>query len=211
MADSSDHGGASKAVQAILDDTRTSRRSFLGGAAVAAGAAAMSATLLESTVASAGPAPQNLAASPPAGFTPWNAPGHIVKVTKADSLMPNKVYPKADDAKAMLTRALCELTGKSDLVEAVKLFVHPADKVCVKVNGIAEKNFGTNKELVLPFLEAMIAGGVPAANITVLEQYNSFLAGTRINQTNVPAGVKVSVHTNSDATMDERMIPGTGV
>jgi uncharacterized protein (DUF362 family) len=198
-------------IQSIESASRTSRRSFLGGAAAAAAALTGTATLLTSGVAEAGPAPKDLAASPPAGFTPFNAPGRIVKVSKADCLMPNKVYPKAEDAKAMLTRALCELTGKADLVESVKQFVHPADKVCVKVNGIAEKNFGTNKELVLPFLEAMIAAGVPAQNITVLEQYNSFLAGTRINASNVPPGVTTSVHTNSDATMDERMIPGTGV
>ncbi len=69
----------------------------------------------------------------------------------------------------------------------------------------------TNKELVLPFIEAMIASGVPAASITVLEQYPSFLGGTRINASNVPAGVKVAVHNNEDATMEYRMIPGTGV
>jgi uncharacterized protein (DUF362 family) len=213
MADSRNHdleASNERAVaEAIENDTRTSRRTFLTAAAATA---AMSASLLQARTAEAGPAPpKDLAASPPAGFTPFNAPGRIVKVSKADCLMPNKVYPKADDAKAMLTRALTELTGKGDLVEAVKQFVHPADKVCVKVNGIAEKNFGTNKELVLPFIEAMIASGVPAENITVLEQYNSFLAGTRINASNVPPGVKTAVHTNSDATMDERMIPGTGV
>ncbi len=207
--------GASNVLRAIQEGA-TSRRTFLSGAvASVAGAAVAGGALLRARVAeaaegaSAGSA--SLAASPPAGFTPFAAPGRIVKVTKADCLQANKVYPKPEDAKAMLTRAMTELTGKPDLVEAVKLFVHPADKVCVKVNGIAEKNMGTNKELVLPFLEAMIAAGVPPENITVLEQYNSFLAGTRINSSNVPAGVKTSVHTNSDATMAERMIPGTGV
>jgi uncharacterized protein (DUF362 family) len=200
----------SDVLRAIEEGTKTSRRSFLGGAAAAAVA---TGTLLESRVAEAGvaAAAQNLAASPPAGFTPFAAPGRIVKVTKADCLQPNKIYPKPEDAKAMLTRAMTELTGKADLVEAVKLFVHPQDKICVKVNGIAERNMGTNKELVLPFIEAMIAAGVPAESITVLEQYNSFLAGTRITASNVPPGVKVSVHTNSDATMPERMITGTGV
>jgi hypothetical protein len=189
----------------------TSRRAFLGGAA----AAMVAGSMLKSTVALAaqgsGAATANLAASPPAGFVPFAAPGRIVKVAKADSLMPNKIFPKEDDAKAMLTRALTELTGKPDLVSAVSQFVHKDDKVCVKVNGIAERNMGTNKELVLPFLEAMIASGVPPENITVLEQYGSFLAGTRINAQNVPKGVKINVHQNSDATMAERLIPGTGV
>jgi uncharacterized protein (DUF362 family) len=153
---------------------------------------------------------QNLAATPPAGFTPFAAPGKIVKVSKKDCLQANQYYPKPDDAKDMLTKALCELTGKSDLPTAVGQFVHKDDVVCVKVNGIAKTNMGTNKELVLPFLEAMIASGVKPENITVLEQYGDFLNGTRVNASNVPKGVKVATHSNGNATMDDRMIPGTG-
>jgi hypothetical protein len=189
--------------------THIERREFLAGTAVAAGA------LLHArdahAIADTGPSQMGLAATPPSGFTPFAAPGRIVKVTKAGCMQENKIYPKEDDAKQMLTRGLTELTGKPDLVTAVKEFVHPQDKVCVKVNGIAERNMGTNKELVLPFLDAMIAAGVPPENITVLEQYGSFLAGTRINAQNVPKGVKVHVHQNSNASMAERMIAGTGV
>ena len=181
------------------------RRAFLGTAA----AAAATATLV-SKDAFAGPAPKSLAASPPPGFSPFAAPGKVVKVTKKDCLQANQLYPKPDAAKEMLTRAMMELTGKPDLVTAVQQFVHKDDIVCVKVNGIAKQNMGTNKELVLPFLEALIAAGVPAGNITVLEQYGDFLAGTRINASNVPAGVKVSLHNNGNATMDYRLIPGTG-
>jgi len=195
-----------------VEAAKRSRRSFLGGAAAAAAGVAVlggeHAAHAAVDPAAAGP---NLSAAPPAGFTPFAAPGRIVKVKKAGSLQKNKVYPVADDAKAMLTRCLTELTGEPDLVKAVGRFVHKDDKVCVKVNGIALRNHATNLELVTPFLEAMIASGVPAEHITVLEQYGSFLAGTRITQQNVPAGVKVTVHQNSDATMPERMIPGTGV
>lgn len=181
------------------------RRAFLGTAAAAAATAS-----LVSNEAFAGPPPKNLAASPPAGFTPFAAPGKVVKVTKKDCLQANQLYPKPDAAKEMLTRALTELTGKPDLVTAVQQFVHKDDIVCVKVNGIAKQNMGTNKELVLPFLEALIAAGVPATSITVLEQYGDFLAGTRINAANVPAGIKVVTHGNGNATMDYRLIPGTG-
>ncbi len=188
-------------------DLDVSRRDFLGAAA------AGSALLLGSKAALAqgGAAPLPLGAAPPAGFTPFNAPGRVVRVKKAGSLQPNQIYPKPDDAKLMLERVMTELTGKPTLVDAIKAFVHPQDKVCVKVNGIALAKMATNKELVLPFLEAMIAAGIPADQITVLEQYPSFLAGTRINAANVPKGVKVAVHNNEDATMDFRMIPGTGV
>jgi uncharacterized Fe-S center protein len=193
-------------VIARIETDALSRRTFLAGSAVAVAAGA----LLEPKRAAAA-AGKSLAASPPAGFVPFSAPGRIVQVTKHDCLMPNQIYPKADDAKAMLERAMTELTGKASLVEAVRLFVHPDDKVCVKVNGIAEANMGTNKELVLPFLQAMIDSGVKPQHITVLEQYGSFLAGTRVNAQNVPAGVQVTVHNNRDATMDELLIPGTGV
>ncbi len=197
--------GANDVIAKIEEDSSLSRRAFVGAAA----AAAVATTLLSSTEAAA--EEKSLAAAPPAGFTPMSAPGKIVKVTKKDCLQTNQLYPKEDDAKAMLTRAMTEFTGKGDLVESIKLFIHPQDIVCVKVNGIALQNMGTNKELVLPFLEAMIASGVPAENITVLEQYGSFLGGTRINAQNVPKGVKVVVHGNGDTTMPDRLIPGTGV
>ncbi|AKU99377.1 hypothetical protein AKJ09_06041 [Labilithrix luteola] len=181
------------------------RRAFIGTAAAAAAAV----TLASREVAAAN-APKNLAASPPTGFSPFAAPGKIVKVTKKDSLKPNGLYPKDDDAKAMLEKALTELTGKSDLPTAIGQFVHKDDIVVVKLNGIAKQNMGTNKELVLPFLEAMIQSGVKPENITVLEQYGDFLAGTRVNAGNVPKGVKVATHNNNNATMDYRLIPGTG-
>src|SRR5260370_40382571 len=188
----------------IERDARTSRRTFLGGAAVAAAGAALlrPATALARTSA-------DLAAQPPAGFVPLSAPGRVVKVKKAGCLEANGVFPKSDDAKEMLRRALEELTGKADLAEAAKMFVHPQDRVCVKVNGIALQNMATNKELVLPFVEAMIASGVPPTSITVLEQYPGFMNGTRIYARSVPAGVSVVWHSNKDATMEWRDIPGT--
>jgi uncharacterized protein (DUF362 family) len=189
---------------ARIESDSSSRRTFLRGAA----AAAVGAALARSSTAFAATVP-NLAAQPPAGFVPFSAPGRVVRVKKAGCLEANNIYPKADDAKEMLRRSLEELTGKADLAEATKLFVHPDDKVCVKVNGIALQNMATNKELVLPFVDAMIAGGVPAKNITVLEQYPGFMNGTRITARNVPAGVNVVWHSNKDATMDWRDLPGT--
>lgn len=188
----------------IEHDASRTRRSFLGHAA-GIGAAA---TLLRSAPAWAR-SPAGLPAQPPAGFVPLSAPGRVVRVKKAGCLEANGIYPKADDAREMLRRALEELTGAHEMVDAIKTVIHPQDKVCVKVNGIALQNMATNKELVLPFVEAMIAAGVPPTNITLLEQYPGFMNGTRITARSVPAGVTVTWHTNSDATMDWRDIPGT--
>jgi uncharacterized protein (DUF362 family) len=205
MADRTEHEQIARIEQELSPENGVGRRAFLGWAAAVAAAATFVPSL-----AQAKPAEKNYAASPPAGFTPFSAPGKVVKVSKKDTLQANQLYPKPEAAKEMLEKVLTELTGKSDLVSAVKEFVHPQDKVCVKVNGIAKQNMGTNKELVLPFLQAMIDAGVPAENITVLEQYGDFLSGTRINAGNVPKGVKVATHGNGDATMDDRLIPGTG-
>ncbi len=133
-----------------------------------------------------------------------------MKVTKAGCLEANNIFPKPDDAKEMLRRAMEELTrARRVLVDAAKQFVHPQDRVCVKVNGIAQQNMATNKELVLPFVEAMVAAGVPAASITLLEQYPGFFQATRIRPRDVPAGVSIVWHSNTDATMEWRPIAGT--
>jgi uncharacterized protein (DUF362 family) len=188
---------------------RPSRRAFLTGTAAAA---VVGTGLLKGGLAHAADAPAvpSFAATPPSGFVPFTAPGKIVKVTKSDCLQANQLYPKPDDAKKMLERALCEFSGKADAVTAMKQFIHPDDVVTVKLNGIAMQNMSTNKELVLPILDILIAAGVKPEKITVSEQWGSYLIGTRVNQANVPAGVKINIHNNTDSAMDERMIPGTG-
>ena len=190
-------------------DPTVSRRRFLGGAAAFAGAAAGAAELLAAKGAQAAPA--SLAASPPAGFVPMAAPGRIVKVSKADVLMPNGLFPKEEAARTMLERAMTEFTGETDIVKAMSRFIHKDDKVAIKMNGIAGQTGGTmatNKEIVLPIVAAVIAAGVPAANIVVYEQYTSFFNGTRVTAKNLPAGVVTAVHGNKDATMPEIKVLG---
>lgn len=195
-------------IEAALEPDASTRRAFLAGAAAATAAAV---TFGSSGLAFAGAGEDKpMAALPPTGFSPFAAPGKVVRVSKKDCLQTNQMYPKPDDAKAMLEKALCELSGKSTMTEAVQQFVHKDDIVVVKVNGIGMRNMSTNKELVLPFLEAMIASGVKAENITVLEQWSGYLDATRISAQNVPAGVKIAVHGNGNATMPDRLIPGTG-
>ncbi len=176
-----------------------------------------SATLLATTTttrAEAAPAtkaPPSYAAVKPAGFEPLALPGKVVKISASETLQPNRLYPKPETAKAMLTQALTTLTGKPTLAEALRCFVHPQDRVVVKVNGIALKNMSTNKELVLPLLEGLLAAGIPANQLKVLEQYMGFLTGTRVNAQNVPEGVKVEIHANNDSKMEPALVPGTGV
>jgi uncharacterized protein (DUF362 family) len=192
------------------DLSLSSRRAFLG--TVAAGAAVLGGG---EGVASA----SGYAAKPPPGFVPLAIPGKVVKVSAANTLQPNGLWPTDDAARTMLQRVMAELTGLSDLGAAFGKFVHKDDKVAIKPNGIAGKNGATmasNKELVLEVVKGVIAAGVPASSIVIYEQYPSFMAGTRVaSRTGVidpafPAGVTTAVHENRDATMSEIQVGGIG-
>ncbi len=189
-----------------------SRRRFLGTAASASAASALLSAAPAAAKPSADPASRPpLAAKPPAGFVPFVAPGRIVKVSKGSTLQPNGLWPDEGAAKLMLERALTELTGEPDLARALGRFVHKDDKVAIKVNGIAGQKgatMGTNKELVLPIARALIELGLPPQNVWVYEQYTSFLNGTRVNDKNLPPGVKAYVHGNGTTTMEEIRVDG---
>lgn len=193
-------------------EARPSRRAVLGGAVgLTAGALATSAgdVLAEPRA--------QLVAKPPPGFTPLALPGKIVKVSKSNTLQPNGLWPTDAAAKALLERAMSELTGKSDMGQAFGKFVHKDDIVAIKPNGIAGKRGATmaaNKELVLEIVRGVIAAGVKPENITIYEQYFDFLAGTRCADKkgnldpSFPKGVKTAVHLNKDATMAELKVYG---
>jgi uncharacterized protein (DUF362 family) len=142
-----------------------------------------------------------------------------VRVAKSNTMQANGLWPTQDAATAMLERVMAELTGKQDLKEALKKFVHPQDKVAIKPNGIAGKKgatMATNKELVLALVRGLIEAGVPATSIVIYEQYESFMAGTRCADRTMkvdaefPAGVTAMVHQNKDATMEEITVAGIG-
>jgi uncharacterized protein (DUF362 family) len=188
---------------------RITRRLFVGGA-TATGIGLAGATLLEASAALAAPSVESLIAKPPQGFTPMSAPGRVVKVSaKGDfpsMMQTNQLWPKADVAKRLLEKAMMEFTGASNLVEAVKKFIHKDDVVAIKPNGIAGQKGATmavNFELILPLVEAIIAVGVPPEKVMVYEQYPGFLNGTRVNLKDwkLPAGVKTATHNNNDHPM----------
>ena len=175
-----------------------------GVAAVAGASSIASWPRLANAASSAGP----LIVRPPEGFVPLSLPGRVVKVSgKGDfpGLMHrNQIWPKPDVAKRLLEKAMMELTGAPDLVASMKRFVHPSDIVAIKPNGIAGGSMATSYEFILPVVEACIAIGVPAANITVFEQYSSYLLATRSGapKFELPKGVKVAFHNNKDHGMD---------
>ena len=151
-------------------------------------------------------------AGPPKGFSPFDAPGYVVQVSKgtdfASVMQPNQLWPRLGVAKVLLERALMDLTGEINLVKALGRLVHPSETVALKVNGIAGQTGHTmafNFEFVLPLVEALLQLGVKAERITVFEQFPNFLAGSRVNvkASQLPAGVKAESHNNRDAKMPQ--------
>lgn len=191
-----------------------SRRAWLAGAAAAA-----AATVGERAFAGDADA-SPLVAKSPKGFVAMDVPGKVVKVTaKGDfkaTMQPNLLWPKADVAKRLLEKAMMELTGASNLVEAMKKFISKDDVVAIKPNGIAGQKGATmavNFELILPVVEAVIALGVPPDKVMVYEQYPSYLSGCRVNvrQFKLPAGVRTATHNNNDHPMPEiKVYQGVG-
>jgi uncharacterized protein (DUF362 family) len=117
----------------------------------------------------------------------------------------------------MLARAMQELTGKGSLAEALKLFVSKDDRVAIKPNGLGGRNGATmasNKELVVALVEGLVAAGVPVGSITIFEQYDTFLRGTRVVDEDdkldpaFPVGVQTTVHSNKDAVMEPITVSG---
>ena len=148
--------------------------------------------------------------TPPMGFLPLKLPGLVCKAeAKGDfgsMMQPNRLWPRPEVARGLLERALMDLTGAPNLVAALRRFIHPADVVAIKVNGIAgQKGYtmAVNFEVIAPVVEALLALGVPAHNVTIYEQFPAHLAGTRVGVKGhaLPKDVRLGSHNNKDHVM----------
>ncbi|MBI5513355.1 MAG: DUF362 domain-containing protein [Deltaproteobacteria bacterium] len=182
------------------------RRSFLGG--IAAGAAAVTASQEALGQHRTATGPSNFRATPPAGFTPMTIPGRVVRVNKAGSLRPGGLFPRPEAARAMVHRAVQELSGQPDMAQAWRAFVHPSDRVAIKVNGLGLRNMSSNKETVEAIVEGVIAAGVPAAQVSIYEQWDGFLSCTRLNARGLPAGVRLLTHGGTRLSAETRVASG---
>lgn len=154
-------------------------------------------------------------AKPPAGFRPFLAPGLVTKAEAkgdyASFMQPNQLWPDAQVARRLVERALTDLTGASNIDEAMKRFISKEDTVAIKVNGIAGQTGHTvavNFEVILPVVEAVLATGVPPERVTVYEQYPTYLMGCRVNvrKWQLPKGVITGTHNNRDHKMPAERI-----
>lgn len=149
-------------------------------------------------------------ASPPPGFSPWVAPGLVTRAEAkgdyASFMQPNHLWPRAEVAERLLERVLTDLTGASNLVSALARFIHPSERVAIKVNGIAGQighTVAVNFELIDPMVKGLIELGISPERITVYEQYPTYLMGSRVNvrKWQLPDGVRTGTHNNRDHVM----------
>ena len=191
---------------------RIDRRHFLAGTAAGAGALALHGKKAQAQAAAApaaaGGANASLAATAPTGFTPFSAPGVVVRVHRANSMRPGGLFPTQAAADAMVDRAVMELTGQHDVAAAWRQLVHPNDRVGIKTNGLGLRNIASNKETVLAIVRGVIAAGVPANQVWVYDQWNGFLMATRLTRRDLPAGVQMRTHNNHDLGRETRVASG---
>lgn len=149
-------------------------------------------------------------AAPPPGFLPWVAPGIVTRAEAkgdyASFMQANQLWPRADVAERLLERVLTDLTGASSLVSALARFIHPSERVAIKVNGIAGQighTVAVNFELIEPMVKGLIELGLSPGRITVYEQYPTYLMGSRVNvrKWQLPEGVETGTHNNRDHVM----------
>ena len=195
-----------------LPDPRLRRRAFLGSVA-AGGAFAAGATLIggDALAQAKAPAKPSLVAVPPAGFVPLDLPGRIVKVTRGNTMQPNGLWPTEEAAQIMLERAMTELTGKNDIGQAfaqLRAQGRQGGHQAQRHRRPEGRHHGRQQG-------AGAGGGARASsppacrptNISVFEQYPSFMAGTRVADragvidTDFPPGIRAFIHKNEDATM----------
>ena len=148
------------------------RRDFLSGAAVAA---ASTAILSSSLAVSAEPDDKKDAKTkaettkPLKLGVPGPYPGRVIEV-RNKGLVKNGKRSREQIAKTF-RRGLTELTGASDHVEALRMFVEPGESVGIKVVPNGHPGAPTSPELVLEVIDGLKAAGIKLKDMVVFDRY----------------------------------------
>jgi uncharacterized protein (DUF362 family) len=159
-----------------------SRRQFLLGAGVGAGAAIPAAWFGAKWFGAFDP-------TRPSPFTgrstevprpeyrmPGPFPGRVIEVSHPDSVAADSQI-KHDAVKSMIDHGMRELTGADHVAEAWRRFFEPGDVVGIKVNPVGRKyrpdqaDAISSPEVLLEVVEGLKSAGVKARDIIVFERY----------------------------------------
>ena len=120
------------------------------------------------------------------------APGYVVKVHKSG--MRGRFYPDPRAAEEMVDKAVCTLTGETDLKKAWARFIKPEDRVGIKINALAGRFASTMKEVVDPIVKGVRLVGVPDENILIYDQYGGNMRAARFEWQDKPGKLRVMNH-----------------
>jgi uncharacterized protein (DUF362 family) len=115
-------------------------------------------------------------------------PGKLLRVMdpKAVADLPGRYLPDWKTAWTMLEQGLFRLTGKRDLAEAWREFVHPSDVVMLKINclGMGGRSIYSSPQVVYAVARTLVKAGVAENNVIIQEYKGHHLraAGYRPNR-----------------------------
>ena len=97
-------------------------------------------------------------------------PGRVVEVVDPGAIANNHVSQPA--VRRMLERGMLELTGKSNVEDAWRLFIQPTDVVGIKINPSGAPACYSSPEIVREIISAVERVGVPLRNIVIYDRYS---------------------------------------
>ena len=119
-------------------------------------------------------------------------PGYVVKVHKSG--MRKRFFPDPAAAEEMVDKAVCSLTGETDLKKAWARFIKKEDRVGIKINALAGRFASTMKEVVDPIVKGVRLAGVPDENIMIYDQYGGSMRAARFEWQDKPGKLRVMNH-----------------
>ncbi len=140
----------------------------------------------------------SLAGGTPPGPAPAAAipcPGRVVRVHMAG--MRSGLFPRPDAARRMVDAAVTALSGEPDPGRAWLSFVHPADRVAIKVNCLGTRMISSMREVAFAVADAVRDAGVPDANILVFDMFASNMMGGRYAVQANPSRMRVLAHADN--------------
>ena len=145
-------------------------------------------------------------------FSPLNEPGRVVKITHAGA-MSDPAEPDSDPISevvgVMVDTALLAYTGVGDLGEAWRRFVHPDDRVLIKVNALGAPNMATNKPVVEAIVRGLQAAGIPPEHTVIFDQYGNKMRSAGLRPGTQLLGVPIE-NNRTQGYLDEAADHGSG-
>jgi uncharacterized protein (DUF362 family) len=145
-------------------------------------------------------------------FVPASHPGRIVRVGHPGALSdPTSVTSDPDPAvvATMVDTAVMAIAGTGDIGSAWRAFIHPSDRVMIKINALASPTMATNRAVVEPIIRGLQAMGLPNDQMVVYDQYGNRMRRAGFRSGDDIEGVAVE-YNRTRGYEDEAIAHGSG-